>query len=213
MNNCWNFSTVADHIHSYRSSIPPIKSDGIYNVVTKVMRLTHGKLFKGPDWMEWQDSEYLQLDQYNAQGMFGQPTLVNDDAAVFHTVWTYNVKALYHCKKARCVCDGSPRAGKAIILDKTYANYVNQTSSRMFYGITAAENLLVYGADVSNVFTEAPLPKQGFYVYPDCAFHEWWVRHLLWPPLNPGEVIPVLFAMQGHPESPHIWEKHADSIL
>jgi hypothetical protein len=177
------------------------------------MKLTRGKLIKGPNWTDWQDLEYLQLNQYNAQGMFGPPTLVDNDAAVFHTVWTYNGKALDHCKKARCICNGSPRTGKAIILDKTYANCVKQTSYHMFYGITAAENLLVYGANVSNAFAKAPLPKQGLYMYPDRAFHEWWERHHLRPPLNPGEVIPVLSATQGHPESPRLWEKHTYSIL
>ena len=37
---------------------------------------------------EWQDSEYLQLNQYDAQGMFGTSTYVADDAAIFHLVWT-----------------------------------------------------------------------------------------------------------------------------
>jgi len=83
----------------------------------------------------------------------------------------------------------------------------------MFYAIAAAENLLIYGADVSNAFAEAPPPKQGFYIYPDRAFNDWWVRHLLRPPMEPGQVIPILSAMQGHPESPRLWEKHADSIL
>jgi len=71
----------------------------------------------------------------------------------------------------------------------------------------------VYGADVSNAFAEAPPPKQGFYVYPDRAFHEWWVHRKNQPPLADGYVIPNLSAMQGHPESPRLWEKHADSIL
>ncbi len=75
----------------------------------------------------------------------------------------------------------------------------------MFYGIAAAENLMVYGAE--------PPPKQGFYIYPDRAFHEWWTNHLKWPPLDPDPVIPVLLAMQGYPKSPRLWEKHADSIL
>ena len=66
---------------------------------------------------------------------------------------------------------------------------------------------------MSNAFAEAPPPKQGFYIYPDRAFNEWWVRHLLRPPMEPGQVIPILSAMQGHPESPRLWEKHADSIL
>jgi hypothetical protein len=37
------------------------------------MRLTRGKLIKQPDWEDWQQSEFLQLDQYEAQGMFGPP--------------------------------------------------------------------------------------------------------------------------------------------
>ncbi len=32
-------------------------------------------------------------------------------------------------------------------------------------------------------FAEAPPPKQGFYIYPNSAFNEWWVCHLLRPPL------------------------------
>jgi hypothetical protein len=83
----------------------------------------------------------------------------------------------------------------------------------MFYAIAAAENLLIYGADVSNAFAEAPPPKQGFYIYPDQAFNEWWTIHKQQPPLGPGQVIPVLSAMQGHPKSPRLWEKHANSIL
>jgi hypothetical protein len=71
----------------------------------------------------------------------------------------------------------------------------------------------MYGADVSNAFAEAPPPKQGFYIRPDKAFREWWTLHKKRPPLPPGYVIPIQSAMQGHPESPRLWEKHANSIL
>ncbi len=125
----------------------------------------------------------------------------------------YNVKALDGCKKARCICNGSPRTRQATILDKTYANCIDQTSSRLFYGIAAAENLLIFGADVSNVFAEAPPPKQGFYIYPDREFRNWWVNHKHNLPFTDGEVNPILSAMQGHPESLCLWEKHADAIL
>ena len=50
-------------------------------------------------------------------------------------------------------------------------------------------------------------------IRPDKAFHEWWVNHKHRPPIPPGHVIPVLSAMQGHPESPRLWEKHANAIL
>jgi hypothetical protein len=116
-------------------------------------------------------------------------------------------------KKARCVCDGSTWSGKVLVLAETYANCVDQTSAQMFYAIAAAENLLIYGADVSNAFAEAPPPKQGFYIRPDRAFNDWWVQHKNRPPIPPGHFIPVLSAMQGHPESPRLWEKYADEIL
>jgi hypothetical protein len=42
---------------------------------------------------------------------------------------------------------------------------------------------------------------------------EWWTNHKGFDPLPLNAVIPVLSAMQGHPESPQLWEKHADAIL
>jgi hypothetical protein len=109
--------------------------------------------------------------------MFGDPMAAKDDDAIFHLVWTYVIKALDGRKKARCVCDGSTRSGSVQVLNKTYANCVDRTSSQLFYAVAAAENLLVFGADVSNAFAEAPPPKQGFYICPDKAFNEWWVKH------------------------------------
>ena len=213
LNNRWEFSTVAEHLRSSKSSYELVPSGDVLNVVTRVMRLTRGKLMKQTDWDEWQASEFLQLNQYDAQGMFGQPVAITEGMACFHSVRTYAIKALDSRKKARWACDGSPRSGQAKILDKTYANCVDQTSSRLFYAVAAAENLLIFGADVLNAFAEAPPPKQGFYVHPDRAFREWWVIDTKRPPIPEGAVIPILSAMQGHPESPHLWEKHTDAIL
>jgi hypothetical protein len=204
---------VASHLRSCKPPYELINSGDVLNVVTRVMRLTRGKLMKQPDWDEWQSSELLQLNQYDEQGMFGQPVPVADKMAVFHSMWTYAIKALDSRKKARWACDGLPRSGQAKILDETYANCVDQTSSHLFYAVSAAENLLIYGADVSNAFAEAPPPKQGFYIHPDRAFREWWVHHKKRAPIPDGVVILILSAMQGHPELPCLWEKHADAIL
>ena len=192
--------------------IAKVRSGDVFNYVTTAMKLTRGKLLKDPDWSEWQQSEWKQLDQYYDQGMFGKPVRIDSTEAVFNLVWTYVVKELDKRKKARCTCDGSTRSGQVRILDHTYANCVDQTSSRLFYALAAAENLIVYGADVSNAFAEAPAPKQGFYVRPDRAFRDWW-EHKFGEVIPPDFVIPVLSAMQGHPESPRLWEKHADKIL
>jgi hypothetical protein len=135
--------------------------------------------------------------------MFGPPVAVNLRDAVFNLVWSYGIKAVDgHKKKAQCTCDGSTCSGQVPILNKTYANCIDQTSACLLYGVVAAENLIVYGADVSNAFAEAPPPKQGFFIWPDNTFHAWWMEHKKRPPIPPGHVIPILSAMQGHPESP-----------
>ena len=144
--------------------------------------------------------------------MFGQPVQVKTREHVFHLVWTYKIKDEDGRKKARCACDGSSRGGKVRVLDLVYANCVDHTTGRMFYAITAAEQLKCYGGDVSNAFAEAPPPKQGFYIQPDRAFREWWV-HRGNDPIPEGWVLPVMRAMQGHPESPRLWEKHCDKII
>jgi hypothetical protein len=81
---------------------------------------------------------------------------------------------------------------------------LTQTSAKIFYAVSAAENLLILNADVSNAFEEAPPPKQGYYIRPDKAFHDWWVNHKKCPPIPPGAVITGLSAVQGHPESPRL---------
>ena len=106
MNKRWDFTTVAD----YLQEAPPYKimDDGdVLNYVTRVMKFTRGKLLQQNDWTDRQNSEYLQLNQYDAQGMFGTPVASSEEDAIFHLVWTYAIKAVDGCKKARCVCDGS----------------------------------------------------------------------------------------------------------
>jgi hypothetical protein len=67
--------------------------------------------------------------------------------------------------------------------------------------------MMCFGADVSNAFGDA-----RFLYSSDAAFEEWWIAKGR-DPIPEGYVIPVLAAMQGHPESPCLWEKHIDKIL
>jgi hypothetical protein len=57
------------------------------------------------------------------------------------------------------------------------------------------------------------LPSKDSTSTQTALFNDWWVHHLHRPPLEPGQVIPILSVMQGHPESPRLWEKHTNSIL
>jgi len=99
MNKRWDFTTVAEYLHK----APPyrIVEDGeVLNYVTRVMKLTRGKLLQQDDWTDWQESKFLQLNQYDAQGMFGTPVAPTNEDAIFHLVWTYAIKALDGRKKA-----------------------------------------------------------------------------------------------------------------
>ena len=61
MNKRWDFTTVAEYLHK----APPyrIVEDGeVLNYVTRVMKLTRGKLLQQDDWTDWQESEFLQLN-------------------------------------------------------------------------------------------------------------------------------------------------------
>jgi hypothetical protein len=213
LSDCW---TPQSQHHLVLPKTPTwdiVVDSDVQNVVMEAMKLTRGKLLKQDDWTEWNESEHLQLNQYNKQFMFGDPVQADDELAIFHLIWTYVVKELDGRKKARCVCDRSSCSGQVRVLDHTYANCMDRTGSCIFYAISAAKNMLVYGADISNAFAEAPPPKQGFFIYPDRAIHNWWVNKKGKSPIPNGHVIPVLGAMQGHPESPQLWEKHIDWIL
>jgi len=137
-----------------------VDSGNVLNYTARAMKPTRGRLLKQDDWEEWKQSEYLQLNQYEEQGMFGAPIDPKTDDPIFYLVWTYTVKQVDNRKKARCVCDGSTRSGQVQVLDETYANCVDHTSARLFYAVAAGKNLKIYGSDVSNAFAEAPPPKQ-----------------------------------------------------
>ena len=85
-----------------------------------------------------------------------------------------------------------------------HAGCINHTTSRMFYAMSAAGGMMIYGAEVTNVFGDAPPPAQGLHILPDKAFHDLWTTCKTREPTPPGHVIPVLAAMQGHPESPRL---------
>lgn len=95
-----------------------------------------------------------------------------------------------------------------------YANVLDAASERLFWAIVAKEGMIAVGSDFSNAFAEAPPPKAPLYLYIDDAYHKWWTEHLrLLPIPKEHNVVQVCYAIQGHPESARLWEKHIDHIL
>ncbi len=89
------------------------------------------------------------------KGMFGEPVPTEEPEKVFNLVWTFVIKELDICKKSRCILNGSARSDKVPILDHTAINCVYHTRDCIFYGSSAVENMIIFAADISNIFGEA----------------------------------------------------------
>ena len=67
-------------------------------------------------------------------------------------------------------------------------------------------------ADASNAFAESKVPDIPFYVQIDVPLWEWHTSRF--DKDTPDNfVLPVNKALQGHPDSSHLWAKHVDRIL
>mmetsp|Transcript_10383 Transcript_10383/g.14952 ORF Transcript_10383/g.14952 Transcript_10383/m.14952 type:complete len:1434 (-) Transcript_10383:2326-6627(-) len=201
---------TVEHISPLPPEEPPPPAPNIPDVA---QAFTKKQIMQRDDWTEWEDGQFKQLDMYWNQGMFSNPLPLPKNSNALRMLWRFNLKAC-GTKKSRMVCNGSPNQKGTVTLGHTYANALDAASERLFWAIVANEGLIAIGADVSNAFAEAPAPKAPLFLYIDDTFREWWVRHLGKDPI-PLEcnAVRVHNAIQGHPESPRLWEKHIDKIL
>ena len=175
-------------------------------------KLTYRRLRQRDDFEEWRQSMFKQLDQYERQNMFGTPTRPPPMAEIFPWVWTF-VEKTDGTKKARGVCDGNPKRATVANDRYTYASCVDHTGERIFYASCAIKSFNIYHCDASNAFAEADAPSQRFHMRVDHIFRDWWINHKGREPLPADAVLPVFKAMQGHPESPRLWETLINKIL
>ena len=181
--------------------------------VKKQRKVTHKLLQQRPDWHDWQESEYKQLDQYSDQDTFGKPEPRPKGANLLNLLWCYLIKDDGR-KKAGCVFNGNKNRQGTVTLAETYTASLDQTASRVFWAATEINNFVTIGADASNAFAEAPAPVAPLYVYVDEQFCQWYkTRYPNQKPIPPGYVLRVKKALQGHPESPRLWAQLIDKII
>ena len=175
---------------------------------------TRKQLLQRSDWKEWEASEALQLDQYERQNMFSPPGPIPSDIndySILPMIWVYLIKVDGR-KKARCVANGAPHLKGTITLANTYAACLEQAACRLFWAIAAIKNKVVFGSDAVNAFAEAPPPKSPLFLKVDAAYRNWYYNKTN-NNLPDNSYVRVLQAIQGHPESPRLWNIHIDSIL
>ena len=210
------FVTIAEHYEATRNDVQPqqpIDPAQIDPIPPSVNSLTRTKLIKQDDWKQWESAEKDQLDLYETQNMFSKPTKLPNQHGinVLAMIWVYLIKTCGR-KKARCVANGNPHQKGSVTLANTYAACLEQAGARIFWATCAVKNKLVYGADMSNAFAEAPAPKAPFYLKVDVAYKNWWYNKT-GETLEGDYYVKVQHAIQGHPESPRLWQLFIDDIL
>ena len=210
------FIAIAEHHQELREeprSTMPIDPEDINPIPPIVHSLTRTKLIKQNDWKDWELAEKNQLDLYQTQNMFSSPTKLPTQHGinVLAMIWVYLIKTCGR-KKARCVANGNPHQKGSVTLANTYAACLEQAGARIFWATCAAKNKIVYGADMSNAFAEAPAPKAPLYLKVDIAYKNWWYNKT-GEQLEGDYYVKVQHAIQGHPESPRLWQLFIDNIL
>jgi hypothetical protein len=193
----------------YFDQLHVMKAHIVHTVQAVVHKAIAGPKFnrhslqKQSDWPEWRDSKWVQLENYDKQGMFGTPCTAPINASIFFWVWLYSIKPHENNrKKVRGVCDGSTRGGKTMIHGATYAPTPQHIYFRIRISITTTLGLFLWHADVLNAFAEANRQKQMYYMRCDSVLREWWTARHTDTLLPPHEVNPVKKNLQGHPEGP-----------
>ena len=70
----------------------------------------------------------------------------------------------------------------------------------MFFAIAANLGYSVYGGDATDAFAHSPPPSVPTYIAVDDAYAEWYFERT-GEKIDKSYVLPVLHALQGHPES------------
>ena len=179
----------------------------------KFNTFTLRQLKQREDWNDWNLSIFKQLNQYCDQDTFDDPQPLPPGANLLSLCWVYLIKT-DGTKKARCVCNGSPRFRGTVTLAETYASALDQVGARVFWATAALNNYIVIGSDASNAFAEAPPPKAPLYVRIDENYKRWYKDKYPERPALPDDyVLKVKKALQGHPESPRLWATLIDRLL
>ncbi len=176
---------------------------------------TRRKLKKLKTWDLWRASETKQLDAMAKQGMYDKPvpsSQLPENAIVLRQHWTYIFKG-NGSRKARNCCDGSKRAAPELHnTAQTYSSCVEQPAMKMFFALATALDMAIISADATNAYANSPPPEVPTFVWVDDPYIDWYFEKF-GEKLTKDMVLPVLHALQGHPESGALWEGYINGIL
>lgn len=207
-----NFSVENLPTEQARLAVAAIRSGATTTNEQSIGNFTRRKLKTLDTWPLWETGERKQLDQFHNLGMYGAPTDAPPGAIVLRQHWQYHIKR-DGTRRARNCCDGSPRAAPVLHrFAQTYSSCVEQPIQRLFFAVAAEVGYQVFGGDAKDAYAHSPPPERPTFVRIDDAYADWY-RWRFGTDVDRSKVLPVLHALQGHPESGRLWEEHISAIL
>ena len=98
-------------------------------------------------------------------------------------------------------------------MGNTHVARLKQSGARLFWDLDPLTGYQGHGADTSNAFAEASPPIALLCITIDEQNrngnnHHWKLQHAL-----ENSVLPMIQALQGHPESLRLWDEHMHKII
>lgn len=185
----------------------------------RLKRFTRRNLMRLPNWPEWDAQFDAQLEQHYKDKTIGDPvprpklSIDGRQPNILRIQWSNLVKPGGK-RKCRACIDGSRRSAPWLRdFGKTYASCISQPCMRLFFALCAVEGLIITIGDTINAFQQSPPPTEQCYLAIDDAYASWYLKKF-GKPIDPKtHVVPVLHALQGHPEAGALFEKMIVGIL
>jgi hypothetical protein len=173
---------------------------------------TRRTCLKAPHRASWIDAEFAQLDKHQSYGMYGAPVprkAVPSSARIVRLIWQYSQKGNCIFKTRKCM-NGKQLTRMGLTFEHTYSACMEPHCLRMVVAIAAIFGFLIEDGDVVNAYAHADAEGPTIYLVVEDVFQSWYqARFRVTLPL--GSCVPLLKAMQGHPEAGNLWSKHFDA--
>ena len=146
--------------------------------------------------------------------MFGEDIEcpLEENTVILRSHWQYHVKRDGQHRARQC-CNGLKQVAPILhALAKTYASCVKHPIQQQFLTLAAKQNFLLFGGDSKDAFAHSPAPEVLTFMMIDNQYYEWYFHHFK-KKLDKSRVLPVLCALQGHPESGKLWKRYINNIL
>jgi len=180
--------------------IQAIQSQAITPAEQAIGRFTRRKLCTLSTWEQWRSGEHKQLDRFHDLKMYGEPVRKPPGAIVLRPHWQHSIKG-DGTRRSRNCCDGSPQSAPLLNgIASTYSSCVEQPVQQFYFALAARENYRVYGGDAQDAYAHSPPPETPTFISIGDAYADWYEHHFK-KKLDRSLVLPVLHALQGHPES------------